>query len=131
MATRRFAATDPNLAALWVNRSLRQRADLKDLICGVGKLPSYVSTVMTLYPGDIVTTGTPEGVGAVHDGDAIVVKVTGLDLLTVSVSAEGADACPTLRGPGAQAPSRSDPSERAVDVTVAPSTRSDCWRVPT
>jgi 2-keto-4-pentenoate hydratase/2-oxohepta-3-ene-1,7-dioic acid hydratase in catechol pathway len=88
--------------SLWVNGSLRQRADLKDLIWGVGKLISYVSTVMTLHPGDIVTTGTPEGVGAVHDGDTIELKVNGLDPLTVSVSAEGADACPTLgagRGP--------------------------------
>lgn len=100
--------------SLWVNGSLRQRADLKDLIWGVAKLISYVSTVMTLYPGDIVTTGTPEGVGAVHDGDTIVVKVTGLDLLTVSVSAEGAGACPTLgAGQGPKPPADLTPvSER-------------------
>jgi 2-keto-4-pentenoate hydratase/2-oxohepta-3-ene-1,7-dioic acid hydratase in catechol pathway len=84
---------------LWVNGSLRQRADLKDLIWGVSKLISYVSTVMTLHPGDIVTTGTPEGVGTVHDGDRIEVEVTGLDRLTVSVSEEGAGLCPT-RGAG-------------------------------
>ncbi|WP_431879688.1 fumarylacetoacetate hydrolase family protein [Amycolatopsis sacchari] len=84
---------------LWVNGSLRQRADLKDLIWGVAKLISYVSTVMTLHPGDIVTTGTPEGVGAVHDGDRIEVEVTGLDRLTVSVSVAGAGPCPT-RGAG-------------------------------
>lgn len=100
--------------SLWVNGSLRQRADLTDLIWGVGKLISYVSTVMTLYPGDIVTTGTPEGVGAVHDGDTIEVKVTGLDLLTVSVSEEGADACPTLgAGQGPKPPADLTPvSER-------------------
>lgn len=45
---------------LWVNGVLRQRADLSDLIWGLPKLISYVSSVMTLYPGDIVTTGTPE-----------------------------------------------------------------------
>jgi 2-keto-4-pentenoate hydratase/2-oxohepta-3-ene-1,7-dioic acid hydratase in catechol pathway len=87
---------------LWVNGELRQRADLKDLIWDVARLISYVSTVMTLHPGDIVTTGTPEGVGAVYDGDVIEVEVSGLDRLTVSVSAQGASPCPTLgagRGP--------------------------------
>ncbi|NKQ52258.1 fumarylacetoacetate hydrolase family protein [Amycolatopsis sp. K13G38] len=84
---------------LWVNGKLRQRADLKDLIWGVAKLVSYVSTVMTLNPGDIVSTGTPEGVGEVHDGDRIEMRVTGLDLLTASVSATGATVCPT-RGAG-------------------------------
>lgn len=84
---------------LRVNGALRQRADLGDLIWSVGRLISYVSSVMTLNPGDIVTTGTPEGVGAVQHGDRIDVQVTGLDLLTVSVSAEGAGICPT-RGAG-------------------------------
>ena len=81
---------------LWVNGSLRQRADLSDLIWGVPKLVAYASTVMTLHPGDIVTTGTPEGVGEVHDGDRIELEVTGLDRLRVQVSASGAVACPTL-----------------------------------
>lgn len=87
---------------LWVNGTLRQRADLKDLIWGLPRLISYVSTVMTLHPGDIVTTGTPEGVGEVVDGDRIEVEVTGLDRLTVTVSNRGAVRCPTLganRGP--------------------------------
>lgn len=81
---------------LWVNGSLRQRADLRDLIWGVPKLIAYASTVMTLHPGDIVTTGTPEGVGEVHDDDRIELEITGLDRLTVRVSTAGAVACPTL-----------------------------------
>jgi 2-keto-4-pentenoate hydratase/2-oxohepta-3-ene-1,7-dioic acid hydratase in catechol pathway len=80
---------------LWVNGSLRQRADLKDLIWDTARLISYASTVMTLLPGDVVTTGTPEGVGAVRDGDRIEVEVTGLDRLTVTVSDRGAVLCPT------------------------------------
>jgi 2-keto-4-pentenoate hydratase/2-oxohepta-3-ene-1,7-dioic acid hydratase in catechol pathway len=80
---------------LWVNGALRQRADLKDLIWDTARLISYASTVMTLLPGDIVTTGTPEGVGAIYDGDRIELEVTGLDRLTVTVSAEGAVRCPT------------------------------------
>lgn len=81
---------------LWVNGTLRQRADVRDLIWGLPKLIAYASSVMTLNPGDIVTTGTPEGVGAVHDGDRIELEVTGLDRLTVHVSNEGAGTCPTL-----------------------------------
>lgn len=87
---------------LWVNGTLRQRADLKDMIWGLPKLIAYVSSVMTLYPGDVVTTGTPEGVGPVVDGDRIEMEVTGLDRLTVVVSAKDAVRCPTLganRGP--------------------------------
>jgi 2-keto-4-pentenoate hydratase/2-oxohepta-3-ene-1,7-dioic acid hydratase in catechol pathway len=87
---------------LWVNGALRQRADIKDLIWDVERLVSYASSVMTLHPGDIVTTGTPEGVGQVDDGDLIEVEVTGLDRLSVTVSSKGAANCPTLganRGP--------------------------------
>ncbi|SFO37032.1 fumarylacetoacetate hydrolase family protein [Actinomadura madurae] len=100
---------------LWVNGALRQRADLKDLIWGLPKLIAYVSTVMTLGPGDIVTTGTPEGVGEVFDGDRIDVEVTGLDRLTVTVSSAGAVACPTRgAGRGPRPPERLTPvSERS------------------
>lgn len=87
---------------LWVNGVLRQRADVADLIWSLPRLIAYVSSVMTLHPGDIVTTGTPEGVGEVVDGDVIEVEVTGLDRLTATVSAQGAVACPTRgadRGP--------------------------------
>ncbi|TQM43846.1 fumarylacetoacetate hydrolase family protein [Pseudonocardia cypriaca] len=87
---------------LWVNDALRQRADLRDLIWGLPRLIAYVSSVMTLLPGDVVTTGTPEGVGEVHEGDRIDLEITGLDRLTVGVSSAGAVPCPTrgaLRGP--------------------------------
>ncbi|GEL25198.1 hypothetical protein PSU4_41520 [Pseudonocardia sulfidoxydans NBRC 16205] len=87
---------------LWVNDTLRQRADLRDLIWGLPRLIAYVSSVMTLYPGDIVTTGTPEGVGEVYDGDRIDVEISGLDRLAVGVSDAGAVSCPTRgaqRGP--------------------------------
>ena len=83
---------------LWVNGTLRQRADVKDLIWELPRLIAYVSSVMTLHPGDIVTTGTPEGVGQVVDGDRVEVEVTGLDRLTVTVSDSGAVPCPTRGG---------------------------------
>ncbi|HZD66309.1 MAG TPA: fumarylacetoacetate hydrolase family protein, partial [Acidimicrobiales bacterium] len=55
----------------WVNGGLRQEASTGDLIWGVARLVAYVSSVMTLLPGDIVSTGTPEGVGPLAEGDRV------------------------------------------------------------
>lgn len=86
----------------WVNGTLRQRADLKDLIWNVPQLIAYVSSVMELQPGDVIATGTPAGVGQVHDGDTVAVQISGIGRLEVTVAAEGAVASPTRganRGP--------------------------------
>jgi len=86
----------------WVNEELRQDADIKDLIWGVPELLSYVSSVMTLNPGDIVSTGTPAGVGQVSDGDVVAVEISLVGGLSAHVSSVGAVPCPTLganRGP--------------------------------
>ncbi|NWJ72709.1 fumarylacetoacetate hydrolase family protein [Pseudonocardia sp. ICBG1122] len=80
----------------WVNGKLRQRADLADLIWGVPALIAYVSSVMVLEPGDIVSTGTPAGVGQVHDGDVVTVEITRIGRLSASVTDKGAVTCPTL-----------------------------------
>ncbi|MES3636587.1 fumarylacetoacetate hydrolase family protein [Mycobacterium intracellulare] len=85
-----------------VNGSVRQDATIGDLIWDVPRLISYVSSVMTLVPGDVVTTGTPAGVGPIYDGDTVTVEIERVGTLSVSVSAEGAAACPTQgagRGP--------------------------------
>ncbi|MBE1549593.1 2-keto-4-pentenoate hydratase/2-oxohepta-3-ene-1,7-dioic acid hydratase in catechol pathway [Mycobacterium sp. OAS707] len=85
-----------------VNGTLRQDTDIADLVWDVPRLVSYASSVMTLYPGDIVTTGTPAGIGQIADGDVISVDIDRLGTLSVSVSATGAVACPTRgaqRGP--------------------------------
>jgi 2-keto-4-pentenoate hydratase/2-oxohepta-3-ene-1,7-dioic acid hydratase in catechol pathway len=85
-----------------VNGTTRQDADLADLIWGVPALLEYVSSVMTLQPGDIVSTGTPAGVGEIRDGDRIGVTITRVGTLEVGVDAVGAVACPTKgagRGP--------------------------------
>lgn len=85
-----------------VNGTLRQDADVADLIWGVPALLEYVSSVMTLYPGDVVSTGTPAGVGRIDDGDTVTVSITRIGELGVEVSAAGAVACPTKgagRGP--------------------------------
>ena len=86
----------------WVNEDLRQDADVRDLIWDVPRLISYASSVMTLQPGDIITTGTPAGIGQIADGDQIAVEITNLGRLEIDVSNRGAVACPTKgasRGP--------------------------------
>lgn len=86
----------------WVDGQLRQRADLTDLIWSVPRLIAYISSVMHLHPGDLIATGTPAGVGQVHDGQQITVEITRVGRLHVTVSSQGALACPTLgkdRGP--------------------------------
>jgi 2-keto-4-pentenoate hydratase/2-oxohepta-3-ene-1,7-dioic acid hydratase in catechol pathway len=82
----------------WVNDELRQDADVADLIWDVPTLVAYASSVMTLLPGDIITTGTPAGVGRIHDGDTIALEISRVGRLEVGVSAEHAVACPTKGG---------------------------------
>lgn len=74
----------------WVNKELRQEANTGDLIYGVPKLIEYITSVMTLYPGDIVSTGTPAGVGPLADGDQVVVEIERVGRLEVSVSGKHA-----------------------------------------
>ena len=57
--------TDPQNLDMWldVNGQAKQRGNTKTMIFGVAQLVSYVSRFMTLYPGDLISTGTPPGVG--------------------------------------------------------------------
>jgi 2-keto-4-pentenoate hydratase/2-oxohepta-3-ene-1,7-dioic acid hydratase in catechol pathway len=81
-----------------VNGEVRQKTSTADLIFGVLELVAYTSSVMTLWPGDLILTGTPAGVGPVRDGDRIEVEISGLGRLEVTVTAEGAR--PHGRRPG-------------------------------
>jgi 2-keto-4-pentenoate hydratase/2-oxohepta-3-ene-1,7-dioic acid hydratase in catechol pathway len=58
-----------------VNGEVRQRARTSGLLYDVPALIEYVSTVMTLLPGDVLLTGTPAGVGPLNDGDEVTVTV--------------------------------------------------------
>ncbi len=69
----------------FVNGELRQDGSTADLIRPVAELISYISQVMTLNPGDVISTGTPAGVGVLAGGDHVVVEVTGLGRLENSV----------------------------------------------
>lgn len=57
--------------ALTVNGAARQRGHSADMMTPVLPLLAYISTIFTLLPGDVVMTGTPEGVAALHGGDVL------------------------------------------------------------
>ncbi|MFB5191310.1 fumarylacetoacetate hydrolase family protein [Alicyclobacillus fastidiosus] len=78
---------DPNRLAftLWVNEDVRQQANTQDLIYDCYKFFEMASHVMTLEPGDIVTTGTPEGVGPVQPGDTVRIQIERIGGFSVSV----------------------------------------------
>ncbi|MEV5412643.1 fumarylacetoacetate hydrolase family protein [Thermopolyspora sp. NPDC052614] len=65
-----------------VNGDLRQSARTSQLIHGIPKLIAHVSEVMTLIPGDVILTGTPEGVGPLDVGDEVSVGIEGIGTLT-------------------------------------------------
>lgn len=78
-----------------VNGTLRQDADIAELIWDVPTFLAYASSVTTLEPGDIVSTGTPAGVGVIGDGDSVEVTIDQIGTLAVSVSSRDAVPCPT------------------------------------
>jgi 2-keto-4-pentenoate hydratase/2-oxohepta-3-ene-1,7-dioic acid hydratase in catechol pathway len=60
----------------FVNGELRQQASTSDMLFDPYELVSYASRVMTLVPGDVVLTGTPGGIGQLHHGDTVEVRVS-------------------------------------------------------
>lgn len=71
---------------LWVNDELRQSANTKDLIYDCYKFFEVASHAMTLYPGDIITTGTPEGVGPITEGDVVRLQIERIGEFSVNVA---------------------------------------------
>lgn len=70
---------------LWVGDELRQSANTRDLVLDIPGMIATASAVMTLYPGDIIATGTPEGVGPVVDGDRIRIVIDQVGEMIVDV----------------------------------------------
>ena len=64
-----------------VNGTERQRGSTRDMAFDPYALLAFISNVMTLLPGDLVATGTPEGVGRLEPGDVVEVEVSGLGVL--------------------------------------------------
>jgi 2,4-diketo-3-deoxy-L-fuconate hydrolase len=80
---------DPNALELMltINGAVRQKANTADMIFDVQRLIEYASRFYTLYPGDIIFTGTPEGVGPVEVGDSLNCSVEGIGSAIVNVIA--------------------------------------------
>lgn len=76
---------DKGAVTLSVNGAERQRGDLSDLIWSVSETISYLSGLVELQPGDLIYTGTPEGVGAVVSGDRLEGAVEGVGTITVTI----------------------------------------------
>jgi 2-keto-4-pentenoate hydratase/2-oxohepta-3-ene-1,7-dioic acid hydratase in catechol pathway len=72
---------------LLVNGELRQLSNTADLILGVPELIEYASSFYTLVPGDVILTGTPEGVGPIHPGDTITASIEQIGTMQVAVRA--------------------------------------------
>jgi 2-keto-4-pentenoate hydratase/2-oxohepta-3-ene-1,7-dioic acid hydratase in catechol pathway len=70
----------------FLNGDVVQDGNTRDLIFDIPTLIAYVSSVMTLLPGDVILTGTPEGVGPMQVGDEVEVSIAGLGTLTNKVA---------------------------------------------
>jgi 2-keto-4-pentenoate hydratase/2-oxohepta-3-ene-1,7-dioic acid hydratase in catechol pathway len=70
---------------LWVNSELRQHANTRDLILDVPSMISMASSVATLYPGDVIASGTPAGVGRIKSGDTVTIEIERVGRMSVTV----------------------------------------------
>jgi 2-keto-4-pentenoate hydratase/2-oxohepta-3-ene-1,7-dioic acid hydratase in catechol pathway len=72
----------------WVNGMRRQASSTAQLIFGIEHLVEFITFVMTLEPGDVISTGTPSGIGPLAAGDVVTVKVEGVGELSNPVVEE-------------------------------------------
>lgn len=84
-------ATDighPVAGRIWlsVNDTIRQNADLNELIWSVPEAIAELSTFFTLLPGDLIFTGTPAGVGPIEAGDKIAGGIEGIDEISITIA---------------------------------------------
>jgi 2-keto-4-pentenoate hydratase/2-oxohepta-3-ene-1,7-dioic acid hydratase in catechol pathway len=65
----------------YVNGEVRQSGRTSELIFDIPQLISFISSVMTLLPGDIIATGTPAGIGPINPGDSVEIRIEGIGSL--------------------------------------------------
>ena len=73
--------------SITVNGEPRQKSNTRNLILGVPELIAYATSFYTLYPGDVIMTGTPEGVAPIQPGDVMLARVEGIGEMKVCVAA--------------------------------------------
>jgi len=71
-----------------VNGELRQHSSTASLTVDIAELIALASSMYTLHPGDVIMTGTPEGVGPVVPGDVVTAGAVGIGEMTVRIRAE-------------------------------------------
>jgi 5-oxopent-3-ene-1,2,5-tricarboxylate decarboxylase / 2-hydroxyhepta-2,4-diene-1,7-dioate isomerase len=81
------AVPDPHALELrtYVNGELKQRGNTRDFVFDIPALIEYLSGFMTLAPGDVILTGTPEGVVNVDEGDEVVCEIEGIGRLVNTI----------------------------------------------
>jgi 2-keto-4-pentenoate hydratase/2-oxohepta-3-ene-1,7-dioic acid hydratase in catechol pathway len=72
--------------SITVNGEPRQDANTNDLILNVGELIAWGSSFYTLHPGDVILTGTPQGVGPVKAGDTLLARIERIGAMQVKLS---------------------------------------------
>ncbi|MBK9436096.1 MAG: fumarylacetoacetate hydrolase family protein [Actinobacteria bacterium] len=72
-----------------VNEQIRQDGNTADMVRSIPELVAWISSVMTLVPGDVILTGTPAGVGPLRNGDTVTVTIEGIGTLDNIVSDTG------------------------------------------
>lgn len=76
------------LITCWVNGQIRQMASTRDMVFPVRQLVAFISSIMTLEPGDVILTGTPAGVGPLEPGDVLTAEIEGIGELSNPVKAD-------------------------------------------
>lgn len=72
----------------YINGELKQEGNTKDLVFNIPHLIAYLSDIMTLTPGDMIFTGTPEGLADVKPGDVVITEVEGVGVLKNTIISE-------------------------------------------
>ena len=87
---------DPNQLDLWitVNGEMRQQSNTRHLVYDIARLIEFASSFYTLEPGDVIMTGTPEGVGPVRPGDLLEAGVAQVGSFKIRIAPHYGDALP-------------------------------------
>ncbi|MDP8290475.1 MAG: fumarylacetoacetate hydrolase family protein [Candidatus Susulua stagnicola] len=72
------ASTESLAIQLFLNNKIKQTSSTKNFIFKIPHLVAFISQIMTLLPGDVISTGTPSGIGKMNIGDKVMVKIEGI-----------------------------------------------------